>query len=196
LADITSLIHSIAFQTNILALNAAVEAARAGEQGRGFAVVASEVRTLAQRSAQAAKEIKLLIQDSVSRMADGARLVQDAGSTMDEVVQSIQRVTQVMQTINTNAAEQRDGVAQVNEAVGALDQMTQQNAALVEESAAAAHSLREQSEQLRTLVQRFKVHPHTAGQAVPQRWRDTGCTGRTASPTAHREAETAKAHRG
>jgi ABC-type transporter Mla subunit MlaD len=87
---------------------------------------------------------------------------------MDEVVQSIQRVTQVMQTINTNAAEQRDGVAQVNEAVGALDQMTQQNAALVEESAAAAHSLREQSEQLRTLVQRFKVHPHTAGQAVPQ----------------------------
>ena len=157
IADIIGVIDGIAFQTNILALNAAVEAARAGEQGRGFAVVAAEVRSLAGRSAQAAKEIKQLIQDSVGKVADGARLVQDAGSTMDEVVQSIQRVTQVMGTINASAAEQRDGVAQVSEAVGALDQMTQQNAALVEESAAAAYSLREQSEHLRRMVQRFQV---------------------------------------
>jgi len=147
-------IEGIAFQTNILALNAAVEAARAGEQGRGFAVVASEVRSLAGRSADAAKEIKQLIQASVERVADGARLVNEAGGTMQEIVQSVQRVTQVMGQINASAAEQRDGVAQVSEAVGALDQMTQQNAALVEESAAAAFSLREQSEHLRELVQR------------------------------------------
>ena len=157
IADIIGVIDGIAFQTNILALNAAVEAARAGEQGRGFAVVASEVRSLAGRSADAAKEIKQLIQASVERVADGARLVNEAGGTMHEIVQSVQRVTQVMGEINASAAEQRDGVAQVSEAVGALDQMTQQNAALVEESAAAAYSLREQSAHLREMVQRFQV---------------------------------------
>ena len=157
IADIIGVIDGIAFQTNILALNAAVEAARAGEQGRGFAVVASEVRSLAGRSADAAKEIKQLIQASVERVADGARLVNEAGGTMQEIVQSVQRVTQVMGQINASAAEQRDGVAQVSEAVGALDQMTQQNAALVEESAAAAFSLREQSAHLREMVQRFQV---------------------------------------
>jgi methyl-accepting chemotaxis protein len=162
IADIVGVIDSIAFQTNILALNAAVEAARAGEQGRGFAVVAAEVRSLAQRSAVAAKEIKQLIQDSVSHMSDGARLVQDAGSTMTEVVQSIHSVTTVMQSINTTAAEQRDGVAQVHTAVDALDQMTQQNAALVEQSAAAAYSLRAHSQHLAALVQRFQVAPSAA----------------------------------
>ncbi|WP_313074604.1 methyl-accepting chemotaxis protein [Melaminivora sp.] len=157
IADITGVIDSIAFQTNILALNAAVEAARAGEQGRGFAVVAAEVRQLAQRSAQAAKEIKQLIQDSVQRAADGARLVQGAGSTMDEVVRAIQGASAVMGEINTSVAEQSGSIAQVSEAVGALDRMTLQNAALVEESAAAAQSMHQQSEHLRALVQRFKV---------------------------------------
>ena len=157
IADIIGVIDGIAFQTNILALNAAVEAARAGEQGRGFAVVASEVRSLAGRSADAAKEIKQLIQASVERVADGARLVNEAGGTMQEIVQSIERVTLTMAEINAVAAEQRDGIAQVSEAVSSLDQMTQQNAALVEESAAASHSLNEQSQNMKSVVGRFKV---------------------------------------
>jgi len=165
IADITSVIDSIAFQTNILALNAAVEAARAGEQGRGFAVVAAEVRQLAQRSAQAAREIKQLIQDSVQRVADGARLVNSAGSTMTEVVTSIHSASTVMHDINASVAAQRDSVAQVHQAVGALDQMTLQNAALVEQSAAAAHSMHQQSEQLRALVQRFNLG--TSAHALP-----------------------------
>ena len=157
IADIIGVIDSIAFQTNILALNAAVEAARAGEQGRGFAVVASEVRSLAGRSAEAAREIKQLIGASVEKVETGSRLVQDAGSTMTEIVQSVQRVTDMIGEITAAASEQSAGVVQVNQAVGNLDQMTQQNAALVEESAAAAQSLREQADHLAQVVSRFRV---------------------------------------
>ena len=157
IADIIGVIDSIAFQTNILALNAAVEAARAGEQGRGFAVVASEVRSLAGRSAQAAKEIKDLITASVERVGVGQRLVQDAGTTMHDIVQSVQRVTDMIGEITSASTEQSTGVAQVTQAVGNLDQMTQQNAALVEESAAAAQSLHEQADQLAQVVAAFKV---------------------------------------
>jgi len=148
IADIIGVIDGIAFQTNILALNAAVEAARAGEQGRGFAVVAQEVRTLAQRSAQAAKEIKGLIDTSVSRVQAGTELVARAGSSMQDIVQGVERVSQLIGEISTSATEQSEGVGQVNIAVGQLDQMTQQNAALVEQSAAAAESLKEQAASL------------------------------------------------
>ena len=157
IADIISVIDGIAFQTNILALNAAVEAARAGEQGRGFAVVASEVRSLAGRSAQAAKEIKDLIGVSVDRVSAGTRLVQDAGTTMQDIVQSVQRVADMIGEITAASTEQSTGVSQVSQAVGNLDQMTQQNAALVEESAAAAQSLHEQAAQLTQVVAMFKV---------------------------------------
>ncbi|CAB5658506.1 Ribose and galactose chemoreceptor protein [Delftia tsuruhatensis] len=166
IADIVGVIDSIAFQTNILALNAAVEAARAGEQGRGFAVVASEVRTLAQRSAAAAREIRGLIGASVERVEDGARLVADAGSAMEGIVQSVQRVADTIGEITAASTEQSAGVAQVNQAVGHLDQMTQQNAALVEESAAAAQSLREQAEQLSRTVAVFKVAHNAASPAA------------------------------
>ena len=157
IADIIGVIDGIAFQTNILALNAAVEAARAGEQGRGFAVVASEVRSLAGRSAEAAKEIKALIGASVERVETGSRLVQEAGTTMEDIVQSVQRVTDMIGEITAASTEQSSGISQVNQAVGNLDQMTQQNAALVEESAAAAQSLREQAEQLAQVVSTFKL---------------------------------------
>jgi methyl-accepting chemotaxis protein len=158
IADIIGTIDGIAFQTNILALNAAVEAARAGEQGRGFAVVASEVRSLAQRSAEAAREIKSLIGTSVGRVESGTRLVSDAGATMQEIVQSVRRVAEVIAGITEAAAEQSAGIANVNEAIVKLDQMTQQNSALVEQSAAAAESLREQSAQLAQAVAVFKTH--------------------------------------
>jgi methyl-accepting chemotaxis protein len=157
IADIISVIDGIAFQTNILALNAAVEAARAGEQGRGFAVVASEVRSLAGRSADAAKEIKGLITASVERVAQGTALVDQAGATMTEVVSSIKRVTDIMGEISAASSEQSAGVAQIGEAVSQMDQATQQNATLVEESAAAAASLRVQAQQLVQSVAVFKL---------------------------------------
>ncbi len=157
IADIIGTIDGIAFQTNILALNAAVEAARAGEQGRGFAVVAGEVRTLAQRSAEAAREIKALIGASVEKVDTGSRLVADAGSTMGEIVASVQRVTDIIGEITAAASEQSDGIGQVNTAVTQLDQMTQQNAALVEQSAAAAESLKDQAQRLAQVVASFRL---------------------------------------
>ncbi|SOE39527.1 methyl-accepting chemotaxis protein [Delftia acidovorans] len=162
IGDIIGLIDSIAFQTNILALNAAVEAARAGEQGRGFAVVAAEVRSLAQRSAQAASEIKALIQTSVQAVDVGVRQVEDAGKTMKEIVDSVQRVGDIIGEITAASSEQSGGIGQVNQAVGDIDRMTQQNAALVEESAAAAESLREQAARLAQVVGQFRI----AGAAV------------------------------
>jgi len=155
--DIIALIDSIAFQTNILALNAAVEAARAGEQGRGFAVVASEVRNLAQRSAQAAQEIKGLIQNSVNAVDGGVRLVRDAGAAMDEIVAGVKRVGGIIGEISASANQQTTGIGEVSDAVNDIDRMTQQNAALVEQSAAAAESLREQAQRLAGVVGQFQL---------------------------------------
>ncbi len=167
IADIIGVIDGIAFQTNILALNAAVEAARAGEQGRGFAVVAGEVRNLAQRSAEAAKEIKGLIGASVERVEQGTALVDRAGTTMQEIVQSIQRVTDIVGEISSASNEQNAGVSQVSEAVTQMDQATQQNAALVEESAAAAASLQQQAQQLVQAVGVFKLAANAAALSRP-----------------------------
>ncbi|GIZ51424.1 methyl-accepting chemotaxis protein [Noviherbaspirillum aridicola] len=157
IVDIIGVIDSIAFQTNILALNAAVEAARAGEQGRGFAVVATEVRQLAQRSAAAAKEIKQLIDDSVEKVDVGAKLVDQAGATMEEIVASVRRVTDIMGEISVASKEQTDGIEQVNQAINQMDEVTQQNAALVEEAAAAAGSLQDQAVALAHVVSVFKL---------------------------------------
>lgn len=157
IADIIGVIDGIAFQTNILALNAAVEAARAGEQGRGFAVVASEVRNLAQRSAAAAKEIKALINDSVEKVDAGSRLVDQAGRTMEEIVASVKRVSSIMHEIAEASREQSMGIQEIGQAVGQMDDMTQQNAALVEEAAAAAESLEEQAVHLADALAVFKL---------------------------------------
>ncbi|TKC92464.1 HAMP domain-containing protein [Trinickia terrae] len=157
IVDIIGVIESIAFQTNILALNAAVEAARAGEQGRGFAVVAGEVRTLAQRSAVAAKEIKELIGESAQRVAAGSRLVSSAGATMQDIQSAVRHVTDIMNEIAAASHEQSDGIEQVNRAVSQMDEVSQQNAALVEQAAAAAASLEEQADGLRRAVSTFQV---------------------------------------
>ena len=157
IVDIISVIDGIAFQTNILALNAAVEAARAGEQGRGFAVVAAEVRSLAQRSGSAAKEIKTLIDDSAGQVNLGIKLVREAGITISEVVESVARVNDIVSSISAASKEQRVGIDHVNDAIAQIDQATQQNAALVEEAAAAASSLREQAEKLARGVAEFKL---------------------------------------
>lgn len=160
IVDIIGVIDGIAFQTNILALNAAVEAARAGEQGRGFAVVASEVRNLAQRSASAAKEIKTLIDDSVEKVNEGARLVDQAGSSMSEIVTRVKQVTDIMGNLHHASAEQSSGIQQINQAIIQMDDVTQQNAALVEQAAAAAQSLQDQASRLSNEVSVFQLNQH------------------------------------
>ena len=157
IADITNVIDSIAFQTNILALNAAVEAARAGEQGRGFAVVATEVRQLAQRCANAAREIKVLISNSVQQVADGSQLVQDAGETMQEIVQSVSRVNDIIAEISAATDDQSSGFAQVTQAITVLEQVTMQNNSLVSDSSKSANALQSQAQQLTKLVSRFQL---------------------------------------
>jgi len=171
IADIISVIDGIAFQTNLLALNAAVEAARAGEQGRGFAVVATEVRNLAGRSATAAKEIKGLIQDTVSKVDEGSKLVTQSGATLEQIVTAVKKVTDIVTEIATASNEQSSGIEQVNKAVMQLDELTQQNAALVEQASAASQAMAEQARDLNSSMARYQVNTSTdssaADSAVP-----------------------------
>ncbi|WP_079219202.1 methyl-accepting chemotaxis protein [Herbaspirillum robiniae] len=190
IVDIIGVIDGIAFQTNILALNAAVEAARAGEQGRGFAVVASEVRSLAQRSATAAKEIKELIADSVEKVGNGSKLVEQAGVTMGEVVNSVQRVTDVVAEISSASKEQSNGIEQVNHAISQMDQTTQQNAALVEQAAAAAQALQEQASRLTSVVSVFRID---GMEAAPVRAQAASAAPARATPSARAAAPKAAA---
>ncbi|HUQ12080.1 MAG TPA: methyl-accepting chemotaxis protein, partial [Steroidobacteraceae bacterium] len=157
IADIIGVIDEIAFQTNLLALNAAVEAARAGEQGRGFAVVATEVRNLAGRSATAAKEIKALIVDSVARVEEGSKLVDESGRTLEEIVNAVKKVTDIVAEIAAASREQSSGIEQVNKAIMQMDTTTQQNAALVEEAAAASQAIVEQTHSLSAMVARYRI---------------------------------------
>jgi methyl-accepting chemotaxis protein len=166
IADIISVIDEIAFQTNLLALNAAVEAARAGEQGRGFAVVATEVRNLAGRSATAAKEIKALIQDSVAKVDQGSKLVDESGRTLQEIVAAVKKVTDIVAEIAAASREQSTGIEQVNKAVMQMDETTQQNAALVEEAAAASEAIVEQVQSLNAMIARYRVQEDEAPAAA------------------------------
>ena len=191
IAEIIGVIDGIAFQTNILALNAAVEAARAGEQGRGFAVVASEVRNLAQRSAAAAKEIKGLIGDSVAKVDDGAKLVDEAGSTMEEIVTSVKRVTDIMAEISLASQEQSAGIEQVNQAIGQMDETTQQNATLVEQAGTAASALQEEAGNLARLVSIFKLDAAGASAHQPS----AGGRARLAAPSRGARTEPALENR-
>jgi len=191
IADIIGVIDEIAFQTNLLALNAAVEAARAGEQGRGFAVVATEVRSLAGRSATAAKEIKELIQDSVKKVEDGSRLVTQSGQTLDQIVTSVKKVSDIIAEIAAASREQSSGIEQVNQAVMQMDEMTQQNAALVEQATAASQSMAEQARALTNLMQKYNADESQPRTAAPAQNRRTGArpwAAKTTPASRHRPA--------